>query len=586
MNGHVIDVALGKQPADVVIKNGKLVNVITKEVYSADIAIADGVIAATGELAPGCIGEKTKVIDAKGKYLAPGFIDAHIHFESSMLSFTEFNRIVLTKGTTAVASDVMEVSIVSGYEAIKEIFKEAEGLPVKLLNPIVGFTQEDESVQTVGATIDSDVLDELISMPRAIGFAETTPHTVLSKNSMFERIKELAHKYGKTLEGHAPELHGPELSAYASVGIRSDHECVTQNEALDKLRHGIRVLIREGSAAKDLKACVKVITDSQVDPRYCSFVSDDIDMHYILTKGHLDHKVRMAVQEGVDPVVALQMVTINPAESLKVDDRYGSIAPGKCADVVFLSNLKTCNVVDVVANGELVVENGKVVYDFEPYDYPDFMRNTVHLPKKIVAHDLVLHVDYTKSSAKVRVIGAHGHTLLSDALEAVLSVENGIIKPDVSNDILHIACVERYGKNGSIGHAFVKGFGFKCGAMATSMGHDHHNVTAVGANAEDMAVAINRIGELEGGIVIVNEGKVLYELALPICGLLCTQDGIESARVLEAMQNYLTEMGCPMESPFMSLSFITLTIPSYAITDQGLIDVTTLKPVDPIVSSN
>ncbi|SCW72811.1 Adenine deaminase [Paenibacillus tianmuensis] len=586
MNGHVIDVALGKQPADVVIKNGKLVNVLTKEIYLADIAIADGVIAATGELAPGCIGEKTKVIDAKGKYLAPGFIDAHIHFESSMLSFTEFNRVVLTKGTTAVASDVMEVSIVSGYKAIKEVLKEAEGLPVKLLNPILGFTQEDETVQTVGATMDSDVLDELISMPSAIGFAETTPHTVLSKNPMFVRIKELADKYKKTLEGHAPELRGPELNAYASVGIRSDHECVAADEELDKLRHGIRVLIREGSAAKDLKACIKVITENQVDPRYCSIVSDDIDMHYILTNGHLDHKVRMVVQEGVDPVVALQMVTINPAESLKVDDRYGSIAPGKCADVVFLSDLENCTVVDVVANGELVVENGKVIYEFKPYDYPDFMRNTVHLPKKMTADDLVLRVDNAKSSAKVRVIGTHGHTLLSDALEAELSVEDGVIKPDVTNDILHVACIERYGKNGSIGRAFVKGFGFKRGAVATSVGHDHHNVTAIGADANDMAMAINRLGELGGGIVVVNEGKVLYELALPICGLLCTQDGIESAKVLAAMQNYLAEIGCQMESPMLSLSFVTLTIPSYAITDQGLIDVAALKPVDPIISSN
>lgn len=581
---HVIDVALGNEPADLVVKNGRLVNVVTREIYQADIAIAGKYIAATGKLAAGCIGKGTKIVDAGGKYLVPGFIDAHIHFESSMLSYTEFNRVVLTCGTTVVASDVMEVSIVSGYPAIQEVFKEAEGLPVKLVNPIVAFVPEDESVQTIGKGLAEDVLEEMISASEAVGFAETVPGKVLSKSPELWKMLDLSRKYGKTIEGHAPGLCGPELDAYASVGIRSDHECVSKEEALDKVRHGIHVLIREGSAAKDLKACIKIVTEDKVDSRYVSLVSDDIDMHYILAKGHLDHKVRMAVKEGVDPVEAIQMVTINPAESLKIDDRYGSIVPGKCADIVFLSSLEECDVTDVIANGAIALEDRKVVYNFPEYHYPDFMRNTVHLSKKVEAEDLVLHTDLSKEYVKARVIRVYGHSLLSDKLEEELKVKAGIVAADVEKDILHIACVERYGKNGSIGRSFVKGFGIKKGAIATSMGHDHHNITAVGTNAEDMAAAINRIEELSGGIVIVDERKILYELALPICGLLCTKDGLESAKILADMQAYLNSIGCEMESPFMSLSFVTLTIPGYAITDQGLIDVETLKVTEPLIS--
>lgn len=584
MNTNVIDTALGKRHADLVIRNGRLVNVISGEIYPADITVCGRYIASVGKLPDGTVGPDTKVIDAQGKYLVPGFIDAHIHFESSMLSYTEFNRLVLTRGTTAVASDVMEVSIVSGYPAIKEIFKEAEDLPVKLVNPIVAFVPEDESIQTVGEPFCQDALEELLSMPDSVGFAETVPGIVLEKRPELWQMMELSKKYGKTMEGHAPELTGNELCAYASVGIRSNHECVSKEEALENIRNGIHLLIREGSAAKDLKECIRIITEDHADPRFCSLVSDDIDMHYIIKNGHLDHKVRMAVEAGVDPVTAIQMVTINPAESLKIDDRYGSITPGKCADIVFLSDLKACEVTDVVANGILSLEEKKVVYPFKEYSYPEFMKHTVRLARPVTAEDLVIRTEDDCKKARARVIGVSGTSLISEKLEADLKVREKALCSDIERDILHIACVERYGKNGNIGRAFVKGFGLKKGAMATSMGHDHHNITAVGADPTDMAIAVNRIAELDGGIVIVEEGKVVYELPLPVCGLLCVEDGLKAAETLGKMQDHLRENGCGMESPFMSLSFVTLTIPAYAITDQGLIDVREMKPVSCLIS--
>lgn len=586
MNNHVIDVALGNAAADMVIKNGKLLNVHTGEIYETEIAIADKVIAAVGHLGENTIGENTKVIDAKGKIMVPGFIDAHIHFESSMLTYTEFSRMLVKHGTTAVATDLMEIAIVAGEEGINNVLKESEGLPVKLLQPIPAFMSEEGELQTIGAALYPEMIEKLIKGPHAVGLAEVLYPPILNKSPLSAWMLELAEKYGKTAEGHAPELYGAQLNAYASAGIRSDHESTNKEEALGKLRAGLRVLIREGSAAQDLDAVVKMITENNVDTRHCALVSDDIDMLHIYEKGHLDYKVRRAIKAGVDPVKAIQMVTLNPAESLKVDNKYGSIAPGKCADIVFLSDLENCTVDSVISNGEYVVENGETIYEYKKPEYSSVMLNTVKLSKEITGDDLVIKTDANAKKAKVRVIGAKPTSLLTDALEAELDVVDGVIMPNAAEDVLRIACVERYGKGGSIGKSFIKGFGISKGAIATSVGHDHHNITVVGSDAEDMAAAVNRIKELNGGLVIAEDGKVKYELPLPICGLLTDLSGEESALILKKMQEDLQAKGCEMGSPYMTLAFITLIfIPFYGITDKGLVDVINGKVIDPVISA-
>ena len=586
MNNHVIDVALGNAAADMVIKNGKLLNVHTGEIYETEIAIADKVIAAVGHLGENTIGENTKVIDAQGKIMVPGFIDAHIHFESSMLTYTEFSRMLVKHGTTAVATDLMEIAIVAGEEGINNVLKESEGLPVKLLQPIPAFMSEEGELQTIGAALYPEMIEKLIKGPHAVGLAEVLYPPILNKSPLSAWMLELAEKYGKTAEGHAPELYGAQLNAYASAGIRSDHESTNKEEALGKLRAGLRVLIREGSAAQDLDAVVKMITENNVDTRHCALVSDDIDMLHIYEKGHLDYKVRRAIKAGVDPVKAIQMVTLNPAESLKVDNKYGSIAPGKCADIVFLSDLENCTVDSVISNGEYVVENGETIYEYKKPEYSSVMLNTVKLSKEITGDDLVIKTDANAKKAKVRVIGAKPTSLLTDALEAELDVVDGVIMPNAAEDVLRIACVERYGKGGSIGKSFIKGFGISKGAIATSVGHDHHNITVVGSDAEDMAAAVNRIKELNGGLVIAEDGKVKYELPLPICGLLTDLSGEESALILKKMQEDLQAKGCEMGSPYMTLAFITLIfIPFYGITDKGLVDVINGKDIDPVISA-
>lgn len=583
MDNELIQVALGQKPADIVIKNGKLVNVITHEVYETEIAIANGKIASTGPVPAGAVGPDTQVIDAKGMYLAPGFMDAHIHIESSMLSYTEFAKMVVKHGTTAVATDLMEVTIVSGVEGMKEVLAESKNTPVKLYYPVPAFMEEN-GLQTTGSTLHPEMIDQLIQLPEAVGLAEVLAPPILAGSPASAHMLELAKKYHKTAEGHAPAVMGEALNAYVGAGVTSDHESTNKEEALAKLRSGLHVLMREGSASTDLRPCLKAITEEHVDTRYCSMVSDDIDALHISRKGHLDNKVRIAVEEGVDPVTAIQMVTINPAENFHLQDQLGSITPGKIADIVFLSSLEKCSVEKVIANGELVVDDRKLTKELPAPNYSNLLRGTVKLAHKIAGDDLVLKVDPKYTTAKVHVIGASHDTLLTDALEADLPVKGGVVQPDVDNDVLRIACVERYGKNGSVGKSFIKNFGLKSGAIAISVGHDHHNITVVGTEAEDMTFAVNRVAELQGGLVLVKDGKVLSEIPLPICGLLSDLDGETVANKLEEMIAVLRTLGCEVPSPNITLSFITLIfIPCFGITDQGLFDVREFKIIDPVI---
>jgi adenine deaminase len=584
LDNDLVQVALGKKPADLVIRNGKLVNVITHEIYETEIAVAKGKIASIGPVPAGAIGPGTRVIDAQGRYMAPGFLDAHIHIESSMLSYTEFAKMVVRHGTTAVATDLMEVTIVSGIEGMKEVLAESRHTPVKLFYPVPAFMEEN-GIQTTGSTLHAEMIDELIQLPEAVGLAEVLAPPILAGSPASAHMLETAEKYHKTAEGHAPALLGESLNAYVGAGVTSDHESTSKEEALAKLRMGLHVLMREGSASTDLRPCLRAITEEHVDTRYCSMVSDDIDALHISRKGHLDNKVRIAVEEGVDPVTALQMVTINPAENFHIQDRVGSITPGKIADIVLLSSLENCQVETVIANGELVVEDRKLVKEIPPQTYSGLLRNTVKLSHKMTGDDMVLKVDANAKTAKVHVIGASPVTLLTEALEADLPVVGGVVQPDVENDILRIACVERYGKNGGIGRAFIKNFGLKSGAIAISVGHDHHNISVVGSDADDMAFAVNRIAELQGGLVLVNQGRVLAEIPLPICGLLSDLDGETVANRLEEMIGILKTLGCDVPSPNITLSFITLIfIPFLAITDQGLFDVIRFQLIDTVIS--
>ena len=583
MDERLIRVALGKAPADMVIKGGKLVNVMTHEVYEADVAVANGRIAAVGSLPEAAVGADTRVIDAKGLYVAPGFMDAHIHVESSMLSYTEFAKLAVKHGTTAVATDLMEVTIVSGVEGMKEVLEESRRTPVRLFYPVPAFMEESD-IQTTGSTLHASMIDDLIKLPEAVGLAEVLVPPILAESPASAHMLELAKKYRKTAEGHAPAAMGGALDAIVGAGVTSDHESTNKEEALAKMRAGLHVLMREGSASTDLRPCLRAITEEHVDTRYCSMVSDDVDALHIRSKGHLDNKVRIAVREGVDPVTAIQMVTINPAENFRVQDKVGSVTPGRFADIVLLSSLEECRVEGVISNGEEVVRNGQLCREFPAPNYSGLLRGTIRLKRPVTADDMVLKVKPDSKKALVHVIGASHDTLFTEALEAELDVVDGAVQPDVSRDILRIACVERYGKNGSIGRSFIKNFGLREGAIAISVGHDHHNITVVGSCPKDMAFAVNRVAQLQGGLVLVKGEKVLCEIPLPICGLLSDLDGETVADRLEEMIACLKELGCEVPSPNITLSFITLIfIPCFGITDRGLFDVREFRIIDPVI---
>ena len=584
LDPKLIRVALGQECADIVVQNGLLVNVASGEIYPADIAIKGDRIASIGPLPEGVIGPDTKVIDATGMYLAPGFIDAHIHIESSMLTYTEFSKMVVLHGTTAVASDLMEVTIVSGIEGMRELLAESKNAPVRLYYPVPSFMEEETGLQTIGSVLHASAIEELLKLPEAVGLAEVLAPPVLAGSPQSASILKLAEDLGLTAEGHAPGVTGEKLNAYAGAGIRSDHESTNAEEALEKLRAGLRVLMREGSASTDLLACVEIITKHSVDTRHIAFVSDDIDALHIKRFGHMDHKVRMAIRAGVTPMQAIQMVTINPAESLKIDHEAGSIAPGRYADIAILSSLEECAVEKVIAKGVLAAEGGRLTRDYPAPAYSGLLLNTVRLKKPVTAADLAVNAPEGAETVRAWVIGASGTTLLTKRMEAFLPVAGGVVAPDIVNDILHIACVERYGKNGGIGKSFIHGVGLKEGAIALSVGHDHHNITAVGASLNDMALAVNRVCELNGGVVFVRNGVVAEEIALPVSGLLSTEPGEIVAGKLEKLIAAMDASGSVLASPNVTLSFITLIfIPELAITDQGLFDVARFSLIDPLI---
>jgi adenine deaminase len=589
LNASLVRTALGKEPADLIVRGGELVNVHSGQIYKSDIAVRDGRVASVGPVPETAEGPNTRVVDATGFFVAPGFIDAHIHIESSMLTYAEFAKAVVRRGTTAVASDLMEVTIVSGLPGLKALLAESKNTPVKLYYPVPSFMGEDESAfHTTGSTLSPDLIEELLDLPEATGLAEVLFPPILAESEESAHALALAETRGKTAEGHAPALTGAELNAYASCGIRSDHESTNKEEALAKLRAGLRVLIREGSASSDLRDAIRAVTEDGADARYVSLVSDDIDALHIKDFGHQDHKVRLAIAAGMRPIEAIRAVTINPAENLKIDGERGSIVPGKVADLVLLSSLTDCRVSKVVVAGELVVDekDGETVLtkNFAAPAYDRTLLHTVRLLKPVAAADMLIAAEGARS-ARVRVIDVSGDSLLTFASEADLPVVRGVIGADVARDVLPIACVERYGKHGGMGRSFVRGVGLKAGALALSVGHDHHNITVVGTNGGDMAAAVNRTAELQGGIVYVKDGAVSAEIPLPVCGLLSPDSADSVAEALRALIRVLAENGCRLPSPNVTLSFITLIfIPELAITDLGLFDVRRFSLVDPVVS--
>jgi len=557
----LLDVALGIEKAELVIKNANLVNVCSGEIYETDIAIADGIVAGLGRY------KGRNEIEAQDKYAVPGLIDGHTHIEMCMLSVTEFARAVVPRGTTTVVVDPHEIANVLGIEGIRAILEEAKATPLNVFcmaPSCVPSTDPELGLETSGARIGAEEIKQLLQLEEVIGLAEVMNYggVIAKEEEVWNKI-EVAKALKMPIDGHAPLLSGKELNAYVLSGVCSDHECVSYEEAHEKLRLGMRVMVREGSVAKNLKNIAPKLKSADV--RNCMLVTDgDRTPLDLKEEGYLDHVFRRAVEEGIDPVNAVQMCTINPAQWFKLDGSFGSIAPGKTADIVLLNNLERFEV-------EKVVVNGTILTDFAPrsghnYKYPEYGA-TVRI-KPVKSEDFELKLNSEEGTRKARIIGLIEGELLTEELVEEIS---GI---DLARDILKIAVVERHHYTGNIGLGFVKGFGLKTGAVASSIAHDSHNIVVIGTNEADMAFACNRLKEIGGGIVLCSGREVKNELELPIAGLM-TDKGLDYvAKKQKELEDKISEMGCKLQAPFISMSFLALpVIPELKITDRGLVDV-------------
>jgi len=581
MHEKIISVALGKVPADVAIKNGNLVNVFTGEIYGADVAIFGNRIAAVGDVEH-CIGDRTTIIDANGKYLVPGLIDGHVHMESSMMDPLNFAKALLPLGTTSIVTDLHEIGTVMGLNGIREMLNICWETPLKFFLVVPSHVPFLKGLETTGAEIGLDEINEALKWKEAVGLSEVLVPPVISQNDSLLRSIERTIALGKTVEGHAAGFSGKELQAHVASGVESDHEATTAGDALERARLGIGLMIREGSVSKDLSACIKVLTEFRINAQNCMLATDDIHPIDLVKYGHMDYKVRRAIEEGVDPVIAVQMATLNPARHFRIDRDVGGIAPGKIADILIVENLRKFKVERVIANGKIVAQHGKFTLNVGIKNYENF-KNTVRLRGEIKPEDLKINSNDGEPRVDVRTIVVKDDTLLKDEKIVTLDVEDGSILPDTSGDILEVAVVERHKGTGNIGKAFISGFGLRDGAIASSVAHDNHNIIVVGTNLEDMADAVNKLAKAGGGLVAIEDGKCLGLIELPICGLLSTLDVSEMRRELEVLHEAVRNLGCGLKSPFMTLSFVTCAIPRLCISDKGLIDPVRFELVDLII---
>ncbi len=553
---RLIEVASGRRKADLVIKNAEIVNVLTEEFIKADIAVCGDRIAGIGRY------EGIREIDADGFYAVPGLIDGHTHLEMSMLSVTEFARLVVPRGNTSVVADPHEIANILGKDGIRVMMEEAKTTPLKVFFEVPSCVPSSP-LETPGAVIDVEDVSELLEWDEVIGLAEVMnyPGVVNGDEDVLKKVI-VAKQRGKVVDGHCPMLRGRELNAYISAGIGSDHECIDEDEAMEKLRLGMRVMIREGSVAKNLESLLNV---AKLGNRYTMLVTDgDRTVKDLIEKGYLDYCYKMAVEEGVDPVKALQMCTINPAEYFGIN--AGLISPSRFADIVLLRNLERFEVEKVVANGEIVGEIKR------RYVYPEFVKRSVKI-KPITPEDIKIE---GKGVARIiRVI--EGEIVTGEDREYVEGV-------DVERDIIKIVVVERHKATGNIGKAYIRGFGLKRGAIAQTIAHDAHNIVCVGVGDEDICKAVNRLHELQGGIVVV-DGDIKAELKLDIAGLMSEERAEVVAEKLDRIHEEIRRLGCKLKSPILALSFTALpVIPKLKVTDLGLVDVEEFKVVDVFVS--
>lgn len=562
---NIINVARGFEKADLVIKNANIVNVLSEEIHKADIAIKDGIIAGIGENYSG-----EKEIDIQGAYVTPSFIDGHVHLESTMMLPSEFAKVALPAGTTTIIIDPHEISNVLGLHGISFMHEAVKNLPLDVYTMLPSCVPATP-FETSGFDLNSYDLSLLIDKPWVLGLAEMMnfPGVLNQDNNVMAKL-ELAKSRGKCIDGHAPYLHGKDLCAYIASGVKSDHECTTPDEAVEKLRLGMYVMIREGTAAKDLDALMPVL--KTCNTRKCIFVTDD--RHPADLKEHINGMVRRAVEAGVDPVKAIQIASLNTAEYFGLKN-LGAIAPGYKADLLILPDLKTFKPDLVIKNGVVAAENGKLIAEL-PENEALAVRNSVNV-RWITPEDFRIEAN----GSKVTALEVIPHQLITKSVVSEVKIEDGNAVSNIDNDTLKICVIERHRATGNIGKGFVKGFNLKCGAIASTVAHDSHNMIVIGTNDADMYAAAVALIKCKGGKVVVKDGEVISELPLPIAGLMSDRNFDYVVNKCEELNKTAHSIGCRIEDPFMTMGFLSLpVIPELKVTDKGVFDTNKFDFID------
>ncbi len=554
-----VAIAQGAYPAQLVLRGGRVLNVFTEELIEADVAIDAGTIAGIGDFP-----DAREAIDLDGAIIAPSFIDAHIHLESSLLWVPEFARAVVPHGTGAVVTDPHEIANVAGVDGLKAMRDASEGLPLNVAFTAPSCVPASEH-ESPGHTLDADEIADILEWPETVGLGEMmNVEGLLGGDNGVGDILAISRDHLR--DGHSPLVRGPQLQAYAGSGISSDHEATQLEEAREKLRAGMMIMIREGSSEKNLRDLLPLVTDITY-PRIC-FCSDDRDCHDLRDVGHVDDILRIAISEGLDPIRAIRMATWNAASYWRLP-RMGAVAPGYAANLVVLSHLENVTVEKTLYQGRIVAENGKLVADIPESAPPEFLRNSVNVAPIRLSTFAVPADDATRG---VEVLNGQ---IVTNAIDIEPPVQDGNAVADPTQDLLKAVCVERHHATGQVGAGFVRGFGLRRGAIATTIAHDAHNILAVGVSDADIHAAIALVAESQGGLAVVADGEILGHMSLPVAGLMSDLPLDDVTAAYTELQQAAKSLGCTLDDPFGQLAFLGLSvIPEARITHTGLLDLT------------
>ncbi|HHY60931.1 MAG TPA: adenine deaminase [Clostridia bacterium] len=569
--------AMGQEPADLIVDNVQVVNVYTERVEPGVLVIKKGKVVAVNpnHSLPG------PVVDGQGQYAVPGFMDAHVHIETTLLTPEALGALVVPHGTTALFVDPMEIANVAGTEGLRLLLKNDRHLPYRLYLEVPSRVPTAPGLETTGGVLGPAEVRQLMDWEAAVSLGELDPAKVLGLKIEYLEKVLTAHGKGKVANGHAIGLGWNELNCYAAAGLNDDHECVLFEELLERVALGMTVFIREGSTERNLDALIKGVIEHRLNVEHLAFCTDDKHANDINREGHINYNVNRAIALGLDPVKAIKIASLNCARHFRLDHRLGSLTPGRWADFMLTESLTHIQPTAVYKAGVLVAENGKLVQPVPPADYRG-LYDTVKLSPSF--SPACFRVTCPREEAAVRVINIYPDQIINYGTIETMKAREGLLAADPGRDLAKLAVVERYGKNGSVGLAFVKGFGLKAGALAISVSHDHHNITVVGVSDTDMYLAAKELERHGGGAVVVRDGQVLGLLPLPVGGLMSDRPAEEVMGAMDALNGKAGKLGCSLPAPFMSLSFISLpTVPELGLTDQGLIDVKDHKLIPLII---